>query len=349
MPWPSALTLCVIMRRRRAGIGSISTRFQPQPDAAQLNHQLADALYAAQNYAAAATEYEHTAYDYPRNPESESAGYAALTAYQKAESGLSGSALAGLKRREIDSGVKFAQAYPDHPDSAGVLTRADETVFAAGDLPRAVQIAGILLARNPPADAAKRRIAWTIIGQADYNQRKFAAAEPAFIQARQLVAADPKMSADLTERIAASVYRQGAAKRQAGDGDGAVRDFLRVEQVAPSSTVCATALYDASAELIRLQEWSRAVQVLQDFRARFPDHPLGPTSTPSWPWLTPAPTSPCRRHSSSRRSPRSRRRPRRSGTRRCAGRRISTPRQMTFRWPMTVLTKLVAQYPTPIR
>ena len=248
--------------------------FPAAPDAAELNHHLADALFAAQHYADAATEYEHTAYDYPRNPQSESAGYAALTAYQKAEAGLSGSALSGLKRHAIDSGVKFAQAYPDHPDSAGVLTRADEAVFAAGDMPRAVQIAGILLARNPPADAPKRRIAWTIVGQANYNQGRFAAAEPAFIQARALAAADPKMSADLTERIAAAVYRQGAAKRQAGDGEGAVGDFLRVEQVAPASTICATALYDASAELIRLKDWSQATQVLQHFRARFPHHSL---------------------------------------------------------------------------
>lgn len=248
--------------------------FPGSADAAELNHQLADALFAAQHYADAATEYEHTAYDYPRNPQSESAGYAALTAYQKAEAGLSGSALAGLQRRAIDSGVRFAQAFPDHPDSAGVLTRADETVFAAGDLDRAVKIAGILLARRPPADEAKRRIAWNIVGQSDYDQGKFAEAEPAFIQARQLAASDPKMTADLTERIAASVYKQGAAKRQAGDGDGAVRDFLRVEQVAPGSTICATALYDASAELIRMQQWSRAIQVLQEFRTRFPHHSL---------------------------------------------------------------------------
>jgi len=248
--------------------------FPAAADAAELNHRLADALFAAQDYANAATEYEHAAYNYPRNARSESAGYAALAAYQKAEAGQSGNALVGLQRRAIDSGVRFAQAFPDHPDSAGVLTRADEAVFAAGDLPRAVQIAGILLARNPPADEAKRRIAWTIVGQADYNQGKFAEAEPALIQARQLAAGDPKMSADLTQRIAAAVYRQGAAKRQAGDGDGAVRDFLRVEQVAPSSSICATALYDASAELIRLQEWSRAIQVLQDFRTRFPHHAL---------------------------------------------------------------------------
>jgi len=245
--------------------------FPTAADAGQLNHQLADALFAAEHYADAATEYEHTAYNYPRNAQSESAGYAALAAYQKAESGLSGSALADLRRRAIDSGVEFAQAFPDHPDSAGVLTRADEAVFAAGDLPRAVKISGILLARKPPADQAKRRIAWTIIGQADYNQGRFAEAEPAFIQAREL-ALDPKMSADLTERIAATVYRQGAAKRQAGDGEGAVRDFLRVEQVAPGSTICATALYDASAQLIQLRDWTHAIQVLQDFRARFPRH-----------------------------------------------------------------------------
>ena len=248
--------------------------FPAAPDAAQLNHRLADALFAAHLYPEAATAYEHTAYDYPRNPQSESAGYAALTAYQKAEPGLSGAALAALERRAIDSGVRFAQAFPDHPDSAGVLTRADEAVFAAGDLPRAVQIAGILLARHPPADAAKRRIAWTIVGEANYNQGEYAEAEPAFIQARELATADAKLSAKLTERIAATVYRQGAAKRQAGDGEGAVRDFLRVEEVAPGSSICATALYDASAELIQLQDWSRAIQVLQDFRSRFPHHAL---------------------------------------------------------------------------
>ena len=248
--------------------------FPGAPDAAELNHHLADTLFAAQHYADAATEYEHTAYNYPRSAQSEGAGYAALTAYQKAEAGLSGSALAALQRRAIDSGVRFAQAFPDHPDSAGVLTRADEAVFAAGDLPRAIEIAGILLARRPPADEAKRRIAWTIVARADYNQGKYAEAEPAFIQARELAASDPKMTADLTESIAASVYRQGAAKRQAGDGEGAVKDFLRVAQVAPASTICATALYDASAELIRLQEWGRAVKVLQDFRSRFPHHKL---------------------------------------------------------------------------
>jgi outer membrane protein assembly factor BamD (BamD/ComL family) len=248
--------------------------FPRAPDAAKLDHRLADALFAAGEYSEAAAQYEHAAYDYPHDPHSESAGYAALSAYQKAESGVSGAARAALERRAIDASVRFAQTFPDHPDSAGVLTRADEAVFAAGDLPRAVQIAQMLLARQPPADAAMRRIAWTIIGQANYNQARYAQAEPAFIEARALAAADAKTSADLTERIAASLYHQGAAERQAGNGEGAVREFLRVEQVAPGSSICATALYDASAELIELKAWDRAIQVLEDFRARFPHSAL---------------------------------------------------------------------------
>src|SRR6185437_16710455 len=40
----------------------------------------------------------------------------------------------------------------------------------------------------------------------------------------------------------------------------------------PGSTICATALYDASAQLIQLRDWTHAIQVLQDFRARFPRH-----------------------------------------------------------------------------
>ena len=70
------------------------------------------------------------------------------------------------------------------------------------------------------------------------------------------------MNADLTERIAASVYRQAEAKQKAGDNLGAVDDFLRISQVAGSSKIAAQAEYDAGANLINLKEYPRAIQVL---------------------------------------------------------------------------------------
>ena len=110
-------------------------------------------------------EYEHTAYGYPRNDRRPRPAYAALVSYQKYEEGLPADARAPVHRRATDAGLKFAQSFPEHPESAGVLTRAAQDLFAAGDQPRAAQAAQLLLARTPPVTRAQQRIAWSIIGQ----------------------------------------------------------------------------------------------------------------------------------------------------------------------------------------
>jgi len=155
-----------------------------------------------------------------------------------------------------------------------VLTRAAEDIFAAGDRPRAISVAQMLLARQPPVEAARQRIAWTIIAQSHFDQGEYAQAEPAFSQARALAGGDDKLRADLTERLAASVYKQGEAKQKAGDGAGAVEDYLRVARVAPDSKIRSNAEYDAAAQLIQLKSWDRAIAVLEGFRRDFPSSPL---------------------------------------------------------------------------
>jgi tetratricopeptide (TPR) repeat protein len=248
--------------------------FPGDADSAQTNYLLAEALYEGHQYGEAATEYEHTAYDFPRNEKSATAAYAALVAYQKGEEGLTGADKEAWHKRATDSGVKFAQTFPEHPDSAGVVTRAAEEIFASGDRARAIAVSQSILARQPPVDAAKQRIAWTIIGQSYFDQGQFAKAEPAYLQARQLAAGDDKMRSDLTERLAASVYKQGEAKQKAGDGAGAVEDYLRVERVAPQSKIAPNAQYDAAAQLITLKQWDRAIVVLEGFRRAYPQNPL---------------------------------------------------------------------------
>ncbi|HEY6482479.1 MAG TPA: tetratricopeptide repeat protein [Steroidobacteraceae bacterium] len=253
--------------------------FPDDPDSAATNYLLAEALFESHQYAAAATEYEHTAYGYPRNDKSATAAYASLIAYQKGEDSLNGVEKQQWHQRAMDAGVKFAQTFPEHPDSAGVLTRAAEEIFAAKDLPRAITISESILARQPPVDVAKQRIAWTIIAQSRFDQGEFDKAEPAFLKARELSGTDAKMRNDLTERLAASVYKQGEAKQKAGNAAGAVDDYLRVARVAPDSRIRSTAQYDAAAQLITLKQWDRAIVVLQEFRMQFPGSELAPDVT----------------------------------------------------------------------
>ena len=253
--------------------------FPEDTDSAATDYLLAEALFESHQYADAAAEYEHTAYGYPRNDKSATAAYAGLVSYQKGEEGLSGADKDAWHKRAMDAGVRFAQTFPEHPDSAGVLTRAAEEIFAAGDRPRAVSVSESILARQPPVDVAKQRIAWTIIAQARFDQGDYAKAEPAFVQARELAGKDEKLRTDLTERLAASVYKEGEAKQKAGDAGGAVEDFLRVGRVAPESKIRANAQYDAAAELLNLKQWDRAIGVLEDFRRQFPQHQLQPDVT----------------------------------------------------------------------
>ena len=250
------------------------TSFPDDPDSAATNYLLAETLFESKQYPQAAAEYERTAYSYPRNAKSATAAYAALVSYQKAEEALTGTDKVEWHKREVDASVKFAQTFPEHPDSAGVLTRAAEDIYAAKDLPRAIEVSQLVLARQPPVDAPKQRIAWTIIGQATFEQGDFAKAESAYVNARNLAGTDPAMHTDLTERIAAAVYKQGEAKEKAGDAAGAVDDFLRVSRLAPDSKIRSTAEYDAAAQLINLKQWDRAIGVLEDFRREFPKHQL---------------------------------------------------------------------------
>jgi TolA-binding protein len=248
--------------------------FPKEVDSASMNYLLAEALFESHAYADAAAEYEQTAYGYPGNEKSATAGYAALAAYKKAEEGLNGPQKAQLHAAALDSGLRFAQSFPLHPDSAGVLTRTAEELFATKDVPRALAVAQLILDRKPPADAPKQRIAWTIIGQAHFDQGELIEAEPAFMRARDLAAGDPAMRADLTERLASVVYKQAEARRDAGDYEGAVQQFLRVGKVSPDSKIRATAEYDAAAQLIKDSDWDRAIKVLEAFRREFPSHQL---------------------------------------------------------------------------
>jgi tetratricopeptide (TPR) repeat protein len=244
--------------------------FPEDPESAATDYLLADALFESHQYLDAAGEYEHTAYDYPGNARSAEAGYAALVSYQKYEDTEAPEARAATHLRAIDSALKFADRFPQHPESAGVLTRAAQDLYAAGDPTRAVQSAQALLARTPPVDASKQRIGWTLIGQVAFNQEDFPQAEAAFSHALAAAGATDPERADITERLADAVYKQADAKRSGGDQTGAAEDFLRVARVAPGSKVVETSQYDAATALINDHQWERAIQVLESYRRDYP-------------------------------------------------------------------------------
>ena len=253
--------------------------FDASPQAPATRLLLADLLFDGARYEEAAAEYERAAYSYASSPEAPRAGYAALVAYDKAGAQAPEAQRAALQARAIDSALRFADTFPQHPETPAVLTRTTRTLFDSGDRTRAEAVAQQVLALGARADASQQRVAWTVLAHTYFDEGRYADAERAYTElAARLPSGDPETT-EVTDRLAASVYRQAEAKQAAGDVNGAVQEYLRVAAVAPASAASAKAEYDAAALLMSSQQWAAAAEVLERFRSAHPQHELQPDVT----------------------------------------------------------------------
>jgi TolA-binding protein len=248
--------------------------FPSDPQAAQNNFLLAELLFEDARFGEAAVEYEKAAYQYPKHAKSADAGYAALLAYAQVEKRTAPADLRKVQLANVDSALRFSKAFPDDPRNGPVLTNAAEKLYALNDPDRALAVAQQVVALNPPVAAAQRKVAWTVIAHTTFERGNFKQSEQGYAQVLALTAANDPGRGELTERLAASIYKQGEQARAQGNLRDAVAHFTRIAEAAPLSAVRATGQYDAAAALIALKDWDAATRTLEDFRQRFPKHPL---------------------------------------------------------------------------
>jgi len=255
--------------------------FPDDKDAVENNFLLAELLYEDGRYAEACVEYEKTAYQYPLNPHSADAGYAALLGYAKqikAVDTADNSALPALQKASVASAQRFAGKFRNDPRAAPVLADAAEKLYALKDYQQASIVAQQIVneggANEPPAPDEQRRVAWTVLAYTAFEAAQYQTAEQDFGQVLRLTPANAANRNELIERQAAAIYKQGEQSRNAGRLAEAVNNFERVSSTAPNSSVSATAQFDAAAALIALKDWDHAAPMLEDFRTRYPKNPL---------------------------------------------------------------------------
>lgn len=253
--------------------------FPQDAEAPATRYLLGEVLFESGRFAEAAREYERTAYDYPLHVKSSAAGYAALIAYQRHEPTLSGESKALWHRQGIESALMFSTSFPEHQESARVLTKADEELFALNEFDRVIEVSTQILERSPPVERVHQRTAATLLAHSLFDRARYVESEAAYLRAQSYLAANDPDRPAIEERIAASIYKQAEAKQSLGDATGAVNDFLRVGALAPNSKVRANAEFDAASILVREKQWDRAALVLQGFRRNYPSHALAPEVT----------------------------------------------------------------------
>lgn len=248
--------------------------YPQDPELPEINFLLADALLDGGNTLEAAEQYDVTAYAYADYPRAGEAAYASVLAYRQVAEAAPAESQTSSLRTVIDSSIKLADTFDQHPQKYPVLTQAAQDLYTLNDYATAVTVAGRVIEAPIPVDETLRRVSWSVVGDSQFALAHYPEAEKAYAQELALTPADSSDRADIVEQLAASIYKQGETASDAGDMQAAAYNFLRVGKVTPSASIRATAEYDGATALLSMERWSEATQVLESFRRLFPGHEL---------------------------------------------------------------------------
>lgn len=251
---------------------ALLTQFPDDTDSPRQRFLLAELLFEDRQFAAAAAEYERSAYQDPPHPRSAEAGYAALLAHDARLKATPDDT--GLAAERLASALRFAERHTADPRAAAVLADAAERQLRAGQAAQAQASAQRVLAWQPEPAAPVRRSALGVQARAAFDAGRFAEAERT---TQQVLALTPDGDASrnaLNERLAAAIYRQAEAARDGGQGAQAAALFAKVGSAAPGASIRANADFDAAAQWIALKDWPRAAESLEAFRRQHPGHAL---------------------------------------------------------------------------
>ena len=259
--------------------GDYLNSFPKDAESPTINYRMADLLFENKDFGEAAKQYERTAYGYPANAQSAAAGYAAVYAYREQLKVVGKENLEAVKHDTVASSIKFADTFPTHAQAAAVLGAAADDQYEMKDYRAAVGSAQRVIDKYPGTEMHIRRSAWIVVAHGSFELAEYPQAEHAYTQVLAVTPESDESHAKFVENLAASIYKQGELARDAKDYRVAADHFLRIRTAAPTSTIRATAEYDAGGALIELKDWKAAAGVLEAFRSTYPKHKMAGEAT----------------------------------------------------------------------
>lgn len=252
--------------------GEYIRSFPNAADAAKAHFLLAEVAYELRQYPLAKDHYEIVAYQYPGYENAAESGYAAILTYSKHQPKKEDKAI--WRQLTVASAMRFVDEYPQDNRRGQVLVNTAEMLLADKYYEQALKTA--MLAKNTEGQLSLRHQygAALVSGHASFYLENYEQAESSIIDALKYEKIQTKARKDLREKLAASIYKQGEAAKNAGDYDLAVSNWLRIAARVPESDIKVSAEFDAATLLMAENKYDQAVPVLLDFRKRYPQHRL---------------------------------------------------------------------------
>lgn len=245
------------------------TSFPDAQETASLNFLLAEANQDINQFETAIYEFENTAYKYKPHNKQAAAAYAALLLYPQVERSSTAADKSIWQNKKINNSLRFSEAFPTHKHAVTVLANTAELLFSLGRYSQAITTASKI---SPSRTSNKKIILSILLVQAhsEFELKNYKKAEAAYKKLLAKIPAKSKLYKELTEKYAASIYKQAELEKSHNNLAVAAALFLRIGNETPSSTLRANAEYDAASIYIELDKWDEAKNILVKFRKHFP-------------------------------------------------------------------------------
>src|SRR5690606_32548650 len=220
--------------------------------------------------------YERAAYSFPDFSKRNEAAYAAVLAYERLIQKGPERSQDGWRQRRLVALVRFADTFPEDSRVGSLLLLATNEHLAYGNYKTTLEISQRLINSSRKESLANLRGAYLAHGHAAFELGLYNEAEASFKEALARWQGRDQLRAEIEEKLAVSVYKQGELLLAQNHILAAAEQMLRVGEVAPNSDIRARAHYDAAMKLLEAKIWPQAIEVLGTFRRQFAGHELAP-------------------------------------------------------------------------
>ena len=250
----------------------------------QIQFNLAESYFQAQQYALAIAQYEDYAYRYVNHESANDGAYTALLAYDAllTNSGdKNDEYVLPWFEKQRKSRDDFIITFTSDPRAISVTQTLMQSQFDKAQFADALYYSQWLL--TPPdavtqqISASQRYSANLVKAHSYFGLEQYAEAEQSYAFLLQSIASDNSDYDALVRNYAVSMYKQAEFAVASNDLEQAIDHLQRIIDNTPNVDVRINAQYDAATYLLTLSRFDEAQRMFQDFETRFPDNAL--TST----------------------------------------------------------------------
>ena len=254
---------------------------------AQLRYKKADAHFENNQFDLAAKAYATVAYVDKDKKLANKSAYASLIAYRKHSEVLEKDK-ASIQKQEawrqqsVDSMLQFANVFHKDKRAIAVLTNAAQALFSLNQFDRAIDVANGLIKKHKQLSSSLKQTAYGILAHSYFQKEQYQLAQNNYTTQRKILLNDMKVAKtsteyqDISNQIAASIYKKAEQHKLAKNNQLAINELLSVKKLAPASKIRVIAQYDAVSLMLGESQWKNAIKELKQLQKQFSTHELAP-------------------------------------------------------------------------